>query len=74
MDEIIDIELHRGDMEDNEEIYVSDEEIAEDIVGERLCKPMKLRATISLSYMIQGKRGTWWKTDILDEIKREVKR
>jgi hypothetical protein len=56
MDEIIDIELQRGDMEENVEIYVSDEESVEEITGERLCKPMKLRATLSLSYTIQGKR------------------
>jgi hypothetical protein len=66
MDEIIDIELKREDMEENEEIYVSDEESVEEIIGERLCKHVKIRATLSLSYMIQGKRDergerqTYW--------------
>ena len=51
-------ELYRSDPErvDNEEVYMSDPESVEQEETERYVKPMKIRATLSLSYMIQGKR------------------
>ena len=57
LEEIIDVGLERlRENEENAEIYMSDPESDENEEAERYVKPMKIRATLSLSYMIQGKR------------------
>ena len=57
LEEIIDVGIERlRESAENAEIYMSDEENDENEDAERYLKPMKIRATLSLSYMIQGKR------------------